>query len=66
MILARYYEDHPDLAAANGMLKGADFASTTYAVQFEMDRVTQPVIAVAAVLIALLTAYRLSRFSVAE
>ena len=45
MILARYYEDHPDLVTATGASKKTDYASTTYAVQLEVDRVTQPVIA---------------------
>ncbi|HUA85072.1 MAG TPA: DUF3526 domain-containing protein, partial [Bryobacteraceae bacterium] len=42
MLLARYWEDHPDLASPTGGAEG-DASFTTYAVQMEVDRLTQPV-----------------------
>jgi ABC-2 type transport system permease protein len=43
-LLARYWEDHPDLASpSNSSAPDASFA--TYAVQMEVDRLTEPVFA---------------------
>ncbi|MBY0374991.1 MAG: DUF3526 domain-containing protein, partial [Bryobacteraceae bacterium] len=41
--LARFYEDHPELAPA-GEAKAPDFASLTYASQIEIDRMVAPIL----------------------
>ena len=41
--LARFYEDHPELAPA-GEAKAPDFASLTYAAQIEVDRMVEPIL----------------------
>jgi ABC-2 type transport system permease protein len=43
MLLARYYEDHPDLASPGAGVSAPDAAITTYAVQMEVDRLTKPI-----------------------
>ncbi|MFN3324273.1 MAG: ABC transporter permease [Bryobacteraceae bacterium] len=42
LILARYYEEHPELASASEQRGRPDFASTSYAVQEEVERLIRP------------------------
>lgn len=44
-LLARYYEDHPELATAAGEIDPTDFATRRYAMQREVDRRVEPVLA---------------------
>jgi ABC-2 type transport system permease protein len=42
-LLARYFEDHPELAPNAQQTKSPDFSTTAYTVQLESDRLTRPV-----------------------
>lgn len=44
LVLARYFEDHPELAPADGKIDANDFMTRAYAVQEETDRLVQPVV----------------------
>ncbi len=44
VLLAKYMEDHPELAPQDGNAGAADFASVSYAVQMEVDKKVQPVL----------------------
>lgn len=43
-LLARYYEDHPELAPEDSGARAGDFATLSYAVQMEIDKNVQPVL----------------------
>ncbi len=43
-MLARYFDDHPDLMPVVDRTKAPDVTSTTYIVQREVDRLMQPVV----------------------
>lgn len=44
VLLAKYMEDHPELAPQDGNAGAADFASVSYAVQMEVDKQVQPIL----------------------
>lgn len=44
ILLAKYMEDHPELAPQDGNAGAADFASVSYAVQMEVDKQVQPIL----------------------
>lgn len=44
LLLAKYMEDHPELAPADGNAGAVDFASVSYAVQMEVDKQVQPIL----------------------
>lgn len=43
-LLARYYEDHPELAPEEPGQRAGDFATLSYAVQMQIDQTLQPVL----------------------